>query len=335
MKKISQKINLALIGAGGMGKRWAWVITQSPSFSLRMIVDQNISIAGNLALGLKDCEVETDYRRVLNRNDIDAVLIATPTFLLAPITLATLKAGKHVICEKPGAIKSSDIKKAMILAKRKKLIYLVSFNHRYHEAFLKADSFIKSGKIGEILFIRARYGFGGRPGYEKEWRNKKSLGGGELLDQGVHMIDLAKYFLGEIRNVAGFAENLFWKSQVDDNAFLLLKNENNRIASIHVSWTNWDPIHSFEIYGTKGFLKVEGLGRKYGGGEKLILGIRSENFIGLPEEKVIICDSEANNSLIRILKEFSDAFKAGRETKPSSLEVYETLKIVEKIYAKK
>ncbi len=335
MKKINKKMNLALIGAGGMGKRWVMAATHSSDFTLRVIADKDINRAKELAIMLKNCEAAADYRNILKRDDIDTVIIAVPTFLLAPISLISLSAGKNVICEKPGAVKSSDIQKAILLAKRKKLHYLVSFNHRFHDAFVKADKAIKEGKIGEILFIRARYGFGGRPGYKKEWRHRKVLGGGELLDQGVHMIDLAKYFLGNVKEIVGFAENLFWSSDVDDNAFVLLKNTKNRVASIHVSWTNWDPIHSFEIYGTRGFLKVEGLGKRYGGEEKLIFGIRPGNFIGSPKENRVICNSDADRSLALVLKEFADAVKSGRETKPSGRDAYETLRIVEKIYAQK
>lgn len=334
-KKIKSKINLALIGAGGMGRRWALAVAKSSEFSLCVVVDKNIKIAKVLAEEIGNCEAITDYRKVLKQGDIQAVIIATPHFLLATITLAALKAKKHVICEKPGAIKSGDILKAIRLAKSNNLKYLVSFNHRFHDAFLKAKKIVDQNVIGKILFIRARYGFGGRPGYEKEWRQKKALGGGELLDQGVHLIDLTRHFLGELKEVMGFAENIFWKSNVDDNAFVLMKSPIGQVASLHASWTNWKPIHSFEIFGKNGYIIIEGLGKKYGGSEKIILGIRSKNFVDIPKEKIITCNSEANNSLLRVLKEFSESIRKKREPKPSGYDALEVLKIVEKIYVKK
>jgi predicted dehydrogenase len=115
------------------------------------------------------------------------------------------------------------------------------------------------------MFLRGRYGHGGRIGYDKEWRADPGLsGGGELIDQGVHLIDLSRWFLGELATVQGFAHTYFWEMPVDDNAFLLLRTARDQAAFLHVSCTEWKNLFSFEIYGRSGKLHVEGLGGSYG-----------------------------------------------------------------------
>lgn len=326
-------LNIALIGAGGIGSRWGKAVKSVESVSLRAVADTDLSRASAVSCQHRHCKALTNWKILLTEKEMDAVIIATPHHLLSPISLAFLKSKKHVLCEKPGALRSKQIKQCIFTARKNRLVYMIGFNHRFHEAFIKASKFLEKGKIGKVIFIRARYGFGGRREYAKEWRHdKKVSGGGELIDQGVHMIDLVRLFLGEVQDVCGFAEDTFWKSGVDDNAFLILKNKKNKLASIHVSWTQWKSLHNFEIYGTDGYLIIEGLGRKYGGEEKLIVGIRSKDFSGKPKERVIECNPEADNSLTRELKEFVTAIKENRQPVPSGRDGYETLRIVEKIY---
>ena len=330
---IGKKLNLALIGAGGMGKRWARVVSQSRNAALVAIVDKDLAKAETLAKQIPNCRPFARWQKVVTDQSVSALIVATPHQFLAPISLAALKKGKHVLCEKPGGVNSKQIKQATDLARRRHLSYMVGFNHRYHPAFLKARQLFNKGAIGDLIFIRARYGFGGRSGYEKEWRlDKKLSGGGELMDQGVHMIDLALSFMGPVKDVCGFAQNTFWKSNADDNALVLLRNKKQQTASIHVSLTQWKPLHNFEIYGTKGYLSIEGLGRRYGGTEKLTLGLRDKDFSHDSRERTFICDPEADNSLIKELKEFIAAIKQGRPPVPGGKDAFETIKIVETIY---
>lgn len=325
-------IHFALIGAGRMGKRWVSVMSNYANASLDLIVSTRLETAKSLADKIPKCIPTVNINDVLKNKNIDAVIIATPHKYLSSITSLGLRSGKHVLCEKPGAIKSIEIKKNMILAKKRNLTYLVGYNHRFHDGFIKARNLYKKGHIGKILFTRAKYGFGGRDGYEKEWRLNKDLsGGGHLIDQGVHMIDLAISFIGKIEKVQGLLSDTYWQSGSEDNAFVLLQGKNKAIASIHVSLTQWKPIHNFEIYGTKGYLSVEGLGPKYGGGERLTIG-KPIGFTGEVKEKVIGCNQIANNSLTLELKEFISAIKQKRSTIPSLIDAYNTLRIVEEIY---
>src|SRR5206468_1135197 len=144
-------------------------------------------------------------------------------------------------------------------------IVRVGFNHRYHRAFRKAREIVDSGVLGDLMFIRGRYGHGGRPGYDREWRAVPELsGGGEAIDQGMHLIDLARWFLGDFPSVQGYAGTFFWNMPVEDNAFFLLRSAENRVAFLHATWTEWKNLFSFEIYGRFGKLEVSGLGGSYG-----------------------------------------------------------------------
>ena len=328
-----RKFRLALIGAGRMGNRWTRVLPKTPNVSLLAIADTGSGRAKSLAAQIPGCAATKIDQIVIDNKNIDAVLIATPHKDLASLSAAALKTGKHVLCEKPGATTADDIKKNITIAKRVGLTYMIGYNHRFHDGFIRARKLCQEGSIGKIIFIRARYGFGGRLGYDKEWRlNKAISGGGHLIDQGVHMVDLAMSFIGEINGVRGFVSDTFWKAGADDNAFVLMQGTNKSIASIHVSLTQWKPIHNFEIYGTKGYLSVEGLGRKYGGSEKLVISKRSADFTGEVKERVVDCNSNADDSLALELEEFISAIKQDRQPIPSPTEAYETLKIVEKIY---
>jgi predicted dehydrogenase len=330
-----KNLRIALIGAGGIGRLWAKAIKKVKGVSLSAVVDVNRSAAETIAQEFPDCLIETDWRKIISIDDIDAVLAAAPHKFLAPIAQAALKNRKHVLCEKPAGISSAEIKKNIELARKNRLIYMIGFNHRYHPAFLTAKKFFDAGKIGKIMFIRARYGFGGRPGYEKEWRfNKKISGGGELLDQGVHLIDLSRLFLGGLAEVKGFAEKLFWRSAgVEDNGFALLRGKNGGIASIHASWTNWNWIHTFEIFGEKGYLIIEGLDQRYRGPERLIIGMRHPKFLKPPEEKTLVFTNEQKEfSLERELRDFAAAIQGRKNSIPDGRDAYEALKVVEKIY---
>jgi predicted dehydrogenase len=224
------------------------------------------------------------WKDLISRGDIDAVIVAVPNAHAAPIVLSTLKSGKHVFCEKPLGINSKEALKIVNAAKRAGKTVKVGFNHRFHAAILKAHEICEAGGIGQVLLIRARYGHGGRKGMEKEWRfDRKISGGGELLDQGVHLIDLARWFAGEFDRVYGMTPTKFWHTKVEDNAFALMMNRQVTV-SFHASTTNWKNIFSFEVFGETGFLQVDGKGGSYGE-EALTYGRRKPEF-GVPDLEV-------------------------------------------------
>lgn len=334
-RQTTTPLRFAHIGAGRMAKRWVEVIEQSDQAKLIWTVDSGSGRAKELAETIPGCSGTSEIEDVLRDETIVAVIVSTSHKYLSEITNKALMANKHVLCEKPGALKAKDIKKAIDLAQKMKRTYMVGYNHRFHDGFLKARELFDKGHIGELLFIRASYGFGGRKGYDTEWRlDPRTSGGGHLIDQGVHMIDLCLSYLGKPQQIKGMISDLYWKQGAEDNAFVLLQGENKTIASIHTSLTQWDPMHRFEIYGTLGYLVVHGLGKKYGGGEKLLVGLRSDDYSSA-NETVIECDSNADSSLALELEEFISAICEERQVSPSPIEAYKTLMVVESVYKNK
>ena len=233
--------------------------------SLLWAVDSDIKRAQAIADLKGQAKVSTDFNDVIKDPRIDMVIVSTTNDKLAAISLAAIKAGKHVLVEKPAGRNSKEIEDVIKLVEKNKVMVKVGFNLRYHPALMKAREIVDSGVMGQLMFIRGRYGHGGRIGYDKEWRADPAIsGGGELIDQGVHMIDLCRWFLGDFVSVNGEIATYFWDMPVDDNAFLCLKTKKNQMAWIHVSCTEWKNMFSLEVYGKTGKIQIDGLGGSYG-----------------------------------------------------------------------
>jgi predicted dehydrogenase len=196
----------------------------------------------------------------------DVVVVATTNDQLVPMGILAARAGKPMLIEKPAGRRASELEPLAALARDAGVIVKVGYNHRFHPAAQKARAILDRGGCGPIMFVRGRYGHGGRVGYDREWRANPAIsGGGELLDQGVHLIDLARWFIGaEFTEVQGRAETYFWDMPVDDNAFLTLGTASRQVAHLQVSWTEWKNLFSFEIYARHAKLHLEGLGGSYG-----------------------------------------------------------------------
>ena len=206
-----------------------------------------------------------DWRAAIDRADVDIVVVATTNDALADVARFALGARKHVLVEKPAARSVVEIDAVIDEAARCRRLVRVGFNHRYHPGLLKARELLDAGVLGDLMFVRGRYGHGGRVGYEQEWRADPAVaGGGELIDQGVHLIDLSRWFLGDFVTVDGFAHTYFWRMPVDDNAFMTLRTSRAQTAFLHASCTEWKNLFSFEIYGRDAKVDVEGLGGSYG-----------------------------------------------------------------------
>jgi predicted dehydrogenase len=197
--------------------------------------------------------------------DLDLVIVATRHDALSAIATAAVKAGKHVLVEKPAGRNLAEVKSLAAAAGQHGRIVKVGFNHRFHPALIKAHQMVENGDIGPLMFIRGRYGHGGRTGYEAEWRCQPELsGGGELIDQGSHLIDLSRWFMGDLKLDYGAATTCFWDIGVDDNCFMALRDASGGMAWLHASWSEWKNTFSFEIYGRTGKLTIDGLGGSYG-----------------------------------------------------------------------
>ncbi|MDO8655883.1 MAG: Gfo/Idh/MocA family oxidoreductase, partial [Nanoarchaeota archaeon] len=223
------------------------------------------------------CDTYTDWKEVVSSPLVDVVIISVPNLYSAEIILYTLKQGKNILCEKPLGRTLHEAKSIVDVAQHASSVIRVGFNHRFHPALYRAKELLRENVIGNLMTVRARYGHGGRLGMEKEWRFQKAIsGGGELLDQGVHLIDLCRWYGGEFSEIFSITETKFWDTDVEDNAFVLMKNQ-SVTAQFHVSVTNWKNIFSFEIFGTHGFLSIDGLGGWYGK-ETLTYGKRKIEF---------------------------------------------------------
>jgi predicted dehydrogenase len=256
-------MKVAIVGCGLIGQKRLRALGKA--HHLLIAADTTLERAEALVRQRDGALATDDWRKAVTHPSVDAVIVATTNQWLAPITLAAVQSGKHVLVEKPGAISPEELNPVLDAAKKAGRQVWVGFNHRFHPAMQKAREIFESGALGQLMFIRGRYGHGGRVGYGKEWRaDPKISGGGELIDQGVHLIDLAGWFLGDFEHVSGFAHTYFWDMPVDDNAFLSLRTRDNQMAWLHVSCTEWKNLFSFEIYGRDGKLHLEGLGGSYG-----------------------------------------------------------------------
>ncbi len=260
-------MNIAIIGAGLIGRKRA--LSLPKGMCLSIVCDIDREKVEKFADEFR-CKSETDWKKVVANPDIEAVIISTPNKYLSPIAVAAILAGKHVLIEKPGARNVSEMEAIIKAYKQKKVVVMFGYNHRYHPAMLKAKSLVDSGRYGEVLFIRAKYGHGGRLGYEKEWRFDKDIsGGGELLDQGPHLIDLVNYYCGELNYHSSYTGTLFWKTKLEDTSFLLLEGK-NKVASLSVTCVEWKNLFCYEIMLELAKIQIDGLGRSYGA-EKLTL----------------------------------------------------------------
>ncbi len=276
-------MNYAIVGCGLIGKKR---LAGLPAGSKLVVAcDTNLSRAEELVKLAQTGKAVGDFKIAVTNPQVDAVVVAVINSALADVSAAAIRAGKHVIVEKPAGISVKQLDELIALADKHKVCVRVGFNHRYHPAFQKAREIFASGVMGELMFLRARYGHGGRIGYDKEWRaDPKLSGGGELIDQGIHLIDLAGWFLGEFQKVDGHAATYFWNMPVDDNAFLNLQTAKGQTAWLHVSCTEWKNLFSFEIYGRHTKLAIEGLGGSYGVEKLFHYQMKPE--MGIPDTKV-------------------------------------------------
>lgn len=193
------------------------------------------------------------------------VIVATTHASLAPLALEAVTGGQHVLIEKPGARRASELRPVLAAAAERDRVVRVGYNHRFHPAIRRLRAEVGSGDYGQVQVVRARYGHGGRPGYETEWRaNRELSGGGELLDQGSHLIDLTRAIAGDLTDVHGFLDTLNWPMEVEDNAFVTARLPDRARAWLHASWTEWKNIFSLEVSCKTAKFEVEGLGGSYG-----------------------------------------------------------------------
>ena len=317
----------AIVGCGLIGRKR---LNSLPASQLSVACDLELSRAEALIAIGKGGRATVDVAGAVKDSAVDAVIVATLNSSLAPIARAAIAAGKHVLVEKPGGISVAQIDELIELSAQKGVQVRVGFNHRFHPAVQKARELVDTGALGPLMFLRGRYGHGGRVGYDREWRADPSLsGGGELIDQGVHLIDLAGWFLGDFPRVEGHVATYFWDMPVEDNAFLSLRTASGQTAWLHVSCSEWKNLFSFEIYGRAGKLHIEGLGGSYG--VERLSYYKMLPQMG-PPEMTTWDYPNGDNSWALEMEAFMEDIRLGRTPVPGLKEARATLEVVEKIY---
>lgn len=317
---------VGIIGCGLIGQKRANALGRA-----RLVACADIDRERAERLGrAHGASAHQDWRSVIEDPNVTLVVVATTNDLLAAITMAAVQAGKHVLVEKPAAVNVRELEAAIDAQRSSGQLVRVGFNHRYHPALLQAKSLADAGELGPLMFVRGRYGHGGRMGYDREWRaDPRISGGGELIDQGVHLIDLSRLFLGELVASAGYAATYFWNMPVDDNAFMLLTAVGGQTAFLHASCTEWKNLFSFEVYGKTAKLHIEGLGGSYGTERLYFYKMLPE--MGPPETRIWEFPRPDQSFAIEF-EEFLQDIEQQRQPSASLKDALAAMRVVAEIY---
>ena len=326
-------INTGIIGYGKMGRIRAEAVQENGGGRICAVYDPQHDPSADGLPAVASPEA------VIAHPDVEAVFICTPNYLNKPLTMAALQAGKHVFCEKPPAFCAQDIRdiRSAEMASGKRLMY--GFNHRHHGSIQKAKELIDSGEFGHLLWLRGRYGKSVDANFFDTWRAKKELaGGGILLDQGIHMLDLFLHFAGDFDDVQAIVQNRYWALDIEDNVFANLLNTRTGVAaSLHSTMLQWRHIFSLEIFLEKGHLVINGLKTPSGTyGEEILtvernLGQPPEARWAAPENYPFPTDHSWNSEIDCFFK----AIQTGKRVEfGSSSDALKLMLLVDRIYGK-
>jgi predicted dehydrogenase len=321
-------MNFGIIGCGLIGNKRAKSL--AGQHKLVAVADLDLAKAQALAALYPGCQAFADPLAVARHPQVEAVVVSTLHQALAPLSLAGLRAGKHVLVEKPAARNADEFRPVVAEAEARGLCLKVGYNHRFHPALREAQRVLRAA--GPVLYVRARYGHGGRLGYEKEWRAQRELsGGGELIDQGLHLIDLSRMLMGDFKEAQGYLPTLYWDMKVEDNAFLLLKTADGRPAWLHATWMEWKNTFSLEAE-TRGLkVQVDGLGGSYGTETLTIFRMQPE--MGPPEMERREFPGPDQSWALE-LAEFCAAIREGRRPEADGRDGLAALELVAQVYAR-
>jgi len=279
-------LRVGIAGYGIVGRRRRQYIDQQPGCKVVAVCDRVFEGSGVLPGGPRYYQT---YQELL-AEPLDALFVCVPNFLAAEVTLAGLDRNLHVFCEKPPARTLDEVRAVMLVeAAKPNLVLKYGFNHRYHDSVLDALRIIRSGDLGPVVNMRGVYGKSKILSFEGGWRaERRYAGGGILLDQGIHMLDLMRLFCGDFVEVKSFVSRDYWRHDVEDNAFALMKDSEGRIATLHSSATQWQHRFSLDIACREGFLELSGIltGSQSYGEERLTVGRRAESVKGADKQTV-------------------------------------------------
>ena len=256
-------LRVGIVGCGLIGRKRALALDGD---ELVACCDVDAQAAGQLALDCGGAAV-ADVDAVL-AHEPDVVVVAVPHDRLAGLSVRALHGGAHVLVEKPAGIGTADVDLVAAAVAETGRRVKVGFNHRFHPALERLLAEATSGRFGDVMFARARYGHGGRIGYDREWRMDAAIsGGGEMIDQGMHLLDLFHALLGPLPVASALLRTQYWDAAVEDNAVVVLGEPGSRDApwgTFHVTWTEWKNLFSIEVTCRTGKLTVDGLAGSYG-----------------------------------------------------------------------
>lgn len=321
---------VGIIGYGKMGQIRHQVISAFEDVQVQSIYDPE----------KVDTEIEKAQNsdQIIENPEIDAVFTCTPNYLNKPLTIQSLKAGKHVFCEKPPGFTAKDIEEIRAVEKESGKVLMYGFNHRHHASIKYMKKLVDDKEFGKILWMRGRYGKSVDETFYDNWRAKKELaGGGILIDQGIHMLDLFLHLGGDFDNVHASVSNLYWNLNVEDNVFATLENTKTGLAaSLHSTMTQWRHLVSLEVFLEKGYLVLNGLKTSSNSyGEEILTIAKNRSTAPVAtwkDEKNITYHTD--ESWESELTEFFSAIKSNREVKlGNSSDALKLMKIIDKIYS--
>ena len=328
------KIKVGIAGYGVVGKKRGECISKNQNLELVAVCDCNFESTGKFDDGVY---FSPDYNDLLDHG-IDALFVCLTNDVAAEVTIAGLSAGLHVFCEKPPGQNLEQICDVIETEKKNTNLKLkYGFNHRYHESVKEANEIIISGELGDIVDLNAVYGKSKvvtATGPNADWRSKRKIsGGGILLDQGIHMVDLIRYFTGDFKDVHSFISNDYWGYDVEDNAYAIMRTSDGKVAMLQSSATQWR--HDFHLHITlqKGSIILKGIlsSTKSYGAETLTIAYKSDNEQGDPKEKIIRYNYDPSWE-----DEVNEFAKAIVENSPiisgTSEDAYKTMELVFRIY---
>jgi len=317
-------MRVAIIGAGLQCRRRGPAVREVAGARLVTIASKHFEHAEAMARQL-GCEASRDWQEAVRRDDVDVVFVCTPPHVHAEISIAALRAGKHVLCEKPLCRSLDEAERMLATARETGRKLKCGFNHRHHPAIWEAKRMLDRGDLGKTIFGRCRYGICGRPGFEKEWRaDPNQAAGGQFIEQGTHALDLFRWFLGEATEVACMTSTAYFKNQpLEDNGMAILRMASGATACLHTSFTEWKNQFSLEIFGEDGYVKTDGLGASYGT-ETLTIGKRDFN---APFQDHVIEYRGGDISWRDEWREFATAIQENREPLGNGLDGLEALRI--------
>jgi len=325
---MNSPINIGILGYGYMGEIRKKYLDLHLQCKVKSIFHTN-KLEG-------DFFYFNEWKEIIADESLDAIFVCLPNYLTKEAVVMSLEAGKHVFAEKPPGISVAQVKEMISAEKKSGKKLKFGFNHRYHPAIIKAKELVNSGEFGNILWLRGRYGKSVDENFSSNWRSQKDYaGGGILMDQGIHMVDLLLYFCGDFQEAKAYASNLYWKGNVEDNLFAILRNNKGQVASLHSTMTQWRYLFALEIFLEKGYVTINGLLSKSGkyGPERLDYAVDRTPAPMATHSETRSLTFNTDLSWELEINEFVQAIIDNKEIKiGSSSDALKLMTLIEKIY---